>query len=137
RGSRAVAAARSPWPDPSAAPSCCCASRPRRHRMATFLVVDDDESNRVTLSALLELEGHDVALAASAGAARDLFERTPCVDVVVLDQHLGDGSGSELIPIARAQWPLAKVLLMSGSLAAHDAFPEGADGCFVKGDGFD
>jgi len=38
------------------------------------MLIDDDEGNRVTLSALLEDEGYVVDLAASFSEARQVFE---------------------------------------------------------------
>jgi DNA-binding response OmpR family regulator len=84
--------------------------------MKRLLLVDDDESNRVTLSALLEDEGYFVDLAASFSEARQrlLADPRPC-DAVLLDHSLGDGYGSDLVPLIRRCWPKAKIIAMSGS----------------------
>src|SRR5688572_4351989 len=99
-----------------------------------LLLVDDDESNRLTLSGLLELEGFDVETAASASEARARFERLPEPALVMLDQHLGDGLGSDLVPLVHSRFPEAKVLLMSGSLRRDEAIPAAVDAYFTKGE---
>jgi len=93
--------------------------------VARILLADDDEGNRVTLAALLEDEGHLVDVAGSfAEASRALA--TESYDVALLDQHLGDGLGSDLLPLARAR--LARVVFLSGS-----AEIEGLGPVFLKG----
>ena len=84
--------------------------------MKRLLLVDDDESNRVTLSALLEDEGYVVELAASFSEARQLLSaEAPRYDAVLLDHSLGDGYGSNLVPLIRRSLPKAKIIAMSGS----------------------
>lgn len=103
---------------------------------ARVLLVDDDESIRITLSVLLEEDGYDVDLAASCAAARALLEREVRYDKVLLDNHLGDGLGTDLIPEARKRVPGARIIVMSGNTEAGES-PHAADGYFVKGGGFD
>jgi len=84
--------------------------------MTRLLLVDDDESNRVTLSALLEDEGYVVDLAASFSEARQLLSaEPPHYDAVLLDHSLGDGYGTNLVPLIRRTLPNAKIIAMSGS----------------------
>jgi DNA-binding response OmpR family regulator len=81
-----------------------------------LLLVDDDESNRVTLSALLEDEGYVVDLAASFFEAKQLMEsEPPAYEAVLLDHSLGDGYGSNLVPLIRRCLPMTKVISVSGS----------------------
>jgi two-component system response regulator RegA len=103
--------------------------------MTSVLLIDDDESNRLTMSALLDNEGFEVQEATSFAEACAILSAAPSFRVVLADQHLGDGLGSELAPIIRSRLPGAKIVLMSGSagdLPATDAW----DGCFTKGDDF-
>lgn len=84
--------------------------------MSRLLLVDDDESNRLTLSMLLEDEAFHVECAASYGDAVRLLRAAPRpYDAVLLDQHLGDGLGSNLLPLVRERMPGAKTILISGS----------------------
>jgi DNA-binding response OmpR family regulator len=107
--------------------------------MARLLLVDDSESNRLVLGSLLEDEGLDVDLAESfAAGASKLGGAGPAYDVVLLDQHLGDGLGSDLVPVVRRTMAGAKVLLLSGSGGEGD-IPAAADvdGVLVKGGDFE
>src|SRR5579871_2431920 len=97
-----------------------------------LLLVDDDDSNRLTLSALLEDEGFQVDVARSAAEARSRLEGGAC-DGVLLDQNLGDGLGSDLIPLIRQRWPRARVLMLSGDTPEIARL---ADACLVKGSEF-
>jgi DNA-binding response OmpR family regulator len=93
--------------------------------VARILLADDDEGNRITLAALLEDEGHHVDLAGSfAEASQALASRG--YDVALLDQYLGDGLGSDLLPLAQAR--SARVVFLSGSTEL-----EGLGPVFLKG----
>jgi DNA-binding response OmpR family regulator len=109
---------------------------PRTSERARVLLADDDESTRITLGVLLEDAGYDVDLAASCAAARALLAREVRYDKVLLDYHLGDGLGTDLIREARKRLPDARIILMSGS-AGTGGSRHAADGCFVKGAVFD
>jgi two-component system, response regulator RegA len=86
----------------------------------TLFLVDDDEANRLTLSALLEDEGFEVLTAGSFAECRArLPELGRCV-AALLDQRLGDGDGLALAPLVRAVAPGIKLLLLTGN-------PEGVE----------
>jgi DNA-binding response OmpR family regulator len=98
-----------------------------------ILLVDDDESNRLTLSALLEDEGFLVDLAASFAEAKELLEAAPpAYEALLLDHSLGDGYGSNLVPLIRRVLPNAKIIAMSGS-AGGDRIGREADAELPKG----
>jgi two-component system, response regulator RegA len=82
-----------------------------------LLLVDDDAGNRLTLSALLEDEGFEVTTAASFAEAASLIERGH-YDLAILDQHLGDGLGTDLATSLRDRQPKTGILLLSGSCDA-------------------
>lgn len=86
------------------------AQRPRR----SVLLVEDDPSNWLTLSVLLEEAGFLVTVAESCAQAIRLLEARPGYDVVLLDSALGDGDGRTLIPRVRRRLPEAKLILVSG-----------------------
>lgn len=97
------------------------------------LLVDDDESNRLTLSALLEDEGYLVDVVASFADARQLLEATPpAYQVLLLDHSLGDGYGMDLIPLIRKSLPGTKIIAMSGSVG-DDRTRHEADAELPKG----
>ncbi|WP_437675689.1 response regulator [Sorangium sp. So ce131] len=80
------------------------------------LLVDDDESSRFVLAALLEDEGFQVDVAGSFAAAGEALAAGGArYDLVLLDQNLGDGRGTDLLPAVRARLPGARVALLSGS----------------------
>lgn len=99
------------------------------------LLVDDDASNHLTLSILLEDEGLHVDIAVSFAEAKGiLLSGVEGYDLVLLDQHLGDGEGSDLLPIVREKMPAARAILVSGSLGADErAHLVGFDALLVKG----
>jgi two-component system, response regulator RegA len=87
--------------------------------MNHLLLVDDDDNNRFTLSALLEDDGFAVDVAVSFAETKRLLEGpTPAYDAVLLDHSLGDGYGSDLIPLIRRALPHAKIVSMSGSVGS-------------------
>jgi CheY-like chemotaxis protein len=96
-----------------------------------ILLVDDNASFRCTLSALLELAGHVVAEAASMTDARARLANA-AFDLALLDVHLGDGSGPELIGDVRRACPAARVIILSGGSA--DPSVQRADLVLEKGD---
>ena len=76
------------------------------------LVVEDDESVREMIKAVLELRGARVTAVASVAAAKAHTDR---VDVAVVDVTLGDGSGTEVIAHLRALDLAERILLASGA----------------------
>lgn len=99
------------------------------------LLVDDDASNHLTLSVLLEDEGLHVDIAVSFAEAKAcLLAEGASYDLVLLDQQLGDGKGSDLLPIVRDRMPRAKAVLVSGSLGSGEqASVAGFDALLIKG----
>lgn len=103
------------------------------------LLVDDSSSNRLVLGSLLEDEGMEVAFAESCAEARGLLAAASAdaYDVVLLDLHLGDGLGTELVRTMRERIPRAKIVMISGS-SAEGELPDGAglDATIEKGGDF-
>ena len=93
------------------------------------LLVDDNDSVRLTLSAIFEDAGHVVVEASSLASARRCLQDA-CFDLVLLDVHLTDGLGTSLIPEARAILPSATIAVLTGAPTPV----AGADVVFVKGD---
>ena len=103
--------------------------------MIKVLLCDDDESNRLTTSALLEDEGFEVELASSFAEGRaKLSEPNAAYGLLIFDQNLGDGLGSVLAGLARARLPAAPVLLLTG---ADQVDSINVDRVVKKGLGFD
>jgi DNA-binding response OmpR family regulator len=62
----------------------------------TVLVLDDDESLRFLCRVNLELDGYRVLECASVAEGRETLAAEQ-VDAILLDVHLGDGDGRELL----------------------------------------
>jgi CheY-like chemotaxis protein len=98
-----------------------------------LLLVDDDQSNLLTLSALLEGEGFVVDIAASFALASAMLGAGGVeYDVALLDQNLGDGRGTALLPLVRRRLPECTAILISGSVAAEDVESAGFDAILIK-----
>ena len=84
----------------------------------TVLIVDDDAAIRLLVRVNLELEGHRVLDASHLQEARTLLgdER---VDVVLLDLHIGNERGLDLLAELRRERPEVAVALLTGSPQAR------------------
>ena len=92
----------------------------------TVLVVEDDAALRMLCRINLDLEGYRVLEAETMDLAAELVSSEP-VDVVLLDLHVGDRHGLELLPILRAERPDAAVCLLSGTSESEPPEEEGVD----------
>jgi len=86
------------------------------------MVVDDTEGIRDLLSAILEKEGYETTLKASAAELTAAFTQTQ-PDIILLDLVLPDGDGLELLPQIKKQWPDTEVIVLTGH-ATFDAAVE-------------
>lgn len=78
------------------------------------LVVDDEALIRWSLCELLRLNGHTVAEAANASAARAaLNESAGAFDVILLDYRLPDSNDLKLLEEIRRRMPESAVVLMT------------------------
>ena len=81
---------------------------------AKVLVVDDDETIRASLSLILELEGFEVATAASVNDALRLIGSN-VFDVLLSDLHMpGAGDGLTVVSAMRHSNPAAVTIILSG-----------------------
>ena len=92
-----------------------------------MLVVDDDESMRMLCRINLELEGYRVLEAPTVESAQNVL-RTEAVDVVLLDVHLGAGSGFAVLDHVGA----ARVALFTGSFEVDASRRELVDAVLAK-----
>jgi DNA-binding response OmpR family regulator len=79
----------------------------------SVLVVDDDAAVARLAAAILEEEGHEVAVAQSADEALDTLRHRQ-VDVVITDVVLGARDGLDLAEELAALQPSVRVVFMSG-----------------------
>lgn len=80
----------------------------------TVLVVDDDAAIRLLCRVNLELDGHRVAEAGTLDEARAALAAEP-VKVVLLDLHIGNERGVDLLRELRQERPEVAVALLTGS----------------------
>jgi DNA-binding NtrC family response regulator len=84
----------------------------------TVLVVDDEASLRLLCRVNLELDGHRVLEAATVAQASALLA-SESVDVVLLDVHVGVGSGLDVLDEIEALELPVRVVLLSGTSEIH------------------
>jgi DNA-binding NarL/FixJ family response regulator len=100
------------------------------------MIVDDHPVVRRGLRAFLETQP-GMAVVGEAGDGQETLRvvATSEPHVILLDLHLPDGSGSELIPQIRQWNPAIKVLVLTGFAGRHEVVPAiqaGADGYLLK-----
>src|SRR5262249_59216932 len=77
------------------------------------VVVDDEADSRTNLSDILEMDGYRVETAATAAQVLARPDWS-CLDAVVLDRKLPDGSAEELLPQLKRLAPQAAVIIVTG-----------------------
>jgi CheY-like chemotaxis protein len=103
---------------------------------ATILAIEDEPLNASLLRAILAPAGYDLHIEPSLADARDWLEgSTPAL--VLLDRHLPDGDGLELVPELRASPSThdCRILVLSASVLPDDraaAELAGVDGFMAK-----
>jgi DNA-binding response OmpR family regulator len=97
----------------------------------TVLVVEDDPSLRMLCRVNLELEDYRVLEAETVDRAEQMVTSEP-IDVVLLDLHVGERHGFELLPLLRKERPKTAVCLLSGTSETDPPLLEGVDGFIRK-----
>jgi two-component system C4-dicarboxylate transport response regulator DctD len=97
----------------------------------TVLVVDDEPSLRLLCRVNLELEGHRVLEAATVPAARERLAGGG-IDVVLLDIHVADASGLDLLDDIEAGDLPVRVVMLSGTSEISPAVRARVDGVLGK-----
>jgi signal transduction histidine kinase len=83
-------------------------------RGATVLLVDDDNAVREVTRAMLHDLGYLVLEAGSGGAALDLIDRTPKLDLMIVDFAMPGMNGGEVARLARMRRTNLPVLFITG-----------------------
>jgi len=101
---------------------------------ARILVVDDDESIREVLTAILEDEGYTVE---SASTAKRAIEKTGTAfyNLALIDIRLPDMEGIELLTKMKDPTPKMRKIIITGYPTLHNAVEavnKGADAYIVK-----
>ena len=95
------------------------------------MVVDDEPSLRLLCRVNLELEHYRVLEAGTLTEARRLLDSEP-VDVIILDVHVGDGDGRDLLEELRAREADVRVAMLTGSADVTTGRFEAADAVMPK-----
>lgn len=101
---------------------------------ARLLVVDDEESLRITTAAIFEKEGYIVDTASSGDEAIDLLSKTE-YDLVLTDLHMEGGDGLSVLSQIRRHAPLTISVVLTGFASVESAIAalqEGAYDYLVK-----
>jgi DNA-binding NtrC family response regulator len=99
--------------------------------VSTVLVVEDDPSLRMLCRVNLELESYRVLEAGTISRAENVLAEEQ-VDVLLLDLHVGDRNGLELLPLLREEHPHVAVCLLSGTSDVDPPKSEGVAGFIRK-----
>jgi DNA-binding response OmpR family regulator len=102
-------------------------------KMRHVLIVDDDRSTVRLLTMWLEMEGYQVSKAARGERVLEMG-RQDGIDAFVIDCHLPDTDGLELVRAIRADGALAGkiVIVTSGRELNREALSAGADAFLLK-----
>lgn len=101
---------------------------------ARLLVVDDEESLRITTAAIFENEGYVVDTASSGDEAIDLMNNAD-YDLVLTDLHMEGGDGLSVLNQIRRHAPLTISVVLTGFASVESAIAalqEGAYDYLVK-----
>ena len=103
-----------------------------------LLVVDDEESLRITTAAILEREGYVVDTASSGDEAIALLQKLD-YDLVLTDLHMEGGDGLSVLNQIRQHAPLTISVVLTGfasvesAIAALQGRIQPGDAILVKG----
>jgi signal transduction histidine kinase len=84
------------------------------------LVVDDEESVVVTIKAILQLDGYDVATTTSGAEARTMVRQQE-FDLVLTDLRLEDGDGLDVLRAVREHFPETVTIMLTGYASLESA----------------
>ncbi len=99
-----------------------------------ILLIDDERSILDLFTKFLSGKGYAVSAASTLAEARTILS-TRDFHAVIIDQHLPDGKGVELINDVRATNPTAAVVMITGQVdvpLAVEAMQKGADNFLIK-----
>ena len=97
------------------------------------MIVDDDYSSTSLLQTLLEMDGFEVRIVSRGNDTLSEIETFP-PDVFIIDYHLNDTSGIEVVKSLRAteKFKVTPVLMASGRDVGKEAMEAGANMFLVK-----
>ncbi len=101
--------------------------------MAKVLLVDDDKTTVMLLKTLLELDGFEIETVGNGGAVMSMLDSFQ-PDVVLMDYHLSDMHGVEVLREIRAHTVHATlpVVVASGMDVSDEVLAAGANKFLIK-----
>jgi DNA-binding NtrC family response regulator len=99
-----------------------------------ILIVDDDDTIRTTMKAILEDEGYDVDLAASGKEGIEKSKETT-YNIALLDIRLPDMEGVELLKLMKPAVPRTRKIMVTGYPSTQNAIyalNKNADAYLIK-----
>jgi two-component system OmpR family response regulator len=101
--------------------------------VAKVMIVDDDKTTTELMKMLLELDGYDVTVVSRGGDVVPQAEVTK-PDIILMDYHLADMHGVEIVRALRAHATLNKVpiVVASGMDVSDEVLAAGANEFIVK-----
>ena len=96
---------------------------------ARLLVVDDEESLRITTAAIFEKEGYIVDTASSGDEAIDLMSKSD-YDLVLTDLHMEGGDGLSVLNRVRQTAPLTISVVLTGFASVESAIAALQEGAY-------
>jgi signal transduction histidine kinase len=96
---------------------------------ARLLVVDDEESLRITTAAIFEREGYVVDTASSGDEAIDLISKAD-YDLVLTDLHMEGGDGISVLNRIRQKAPLTISVVLTGFASVESAIAALQEGAY-------
>lgn len=79
----------------------------------SIIAVDDDADFREYLRSLFEADGHEALVLATPAELFAVCERN-LPDLVLLDMHMGQDSGADVLVRLRARWPKLCIIIVTG-----------------------
>jgi DNA-binding response OmpR family regulator len=97
------------------------------------MIVDDDRTMTSLMQTLLELDGYDVVV---VGRAKEVIAKAEQTrpDVIVMDYHLADGHGVDVVKDIRAHTTLSQtpIIIASGMDVSDEVLAAGANEFLTK-----
>ncbi len=84
------------------------------------LVVDNEQSVVVSVKAILQLDGYDVATTTSGAQARAMVREVE-YDLVLIDLRLDEGDGLDLLKAVRERYPETVTIVLTGHASLESA----------------
>jgi signal transduction histidine kinase len=116
-------------PDRNISPAINEAALDALEEPGRLLVVDDEESLRITTAAILEKDGYIVDTAASGDEAILLLEQTH-YDLVLTDLHMEGGDGLSVLGQVRQRAPLTISVVLTGFASVESAIAALQEGAY-------